>query len=228
MFYGNYSYWEYFAIDNLFPEWGVWEQFVYADFLRAFDLDGKRSTHPIQVSVNSTAEIDEVFDAISYSKGSCCVRMLIEWLGIDQFRKAIIAYLNKYAFSNAKTEDLWTSLKESLNVDAASMMKSWIYSSGYPVVTIKEHLEGNEKVLTLTQNRYLEDGGLDSEDSTIWYIPISYVLCNSDNSITEFKETMNEKSMILRIPASSKWIKFNKNQIDFIVSIIKALNIIAN
>src|SRR3989338_7880514 len=59
---GMATYLEYFAIDSLFPEWGVFEQFVHDDFFRAFDLDGKKSSHAIQVPVNSTAEIDEVFD----------------------------------------------------------------------------------------------------------------------------------------------------------------------
>jgi aminopeptidase N len=34
------------------------------------DLDGLENSHPIEVEVYSSAEIDEIFDAISYSKGA--------------------------------------------------------------------------------------------------------------------------------------------------------------
>lgn len=37
------------AADALFPEWGMWEQFVVTDQHAALRLDSLRSSHPIQV-----------------------------------------------------------------------------------------------------------------------------------------------------------------------------------
>ena len=38
-------------------------------------------THSLQVPVGPPSEVEEIFDAISYCKGSCVIRMLHGWIG---------------------------------------------------------------------------------------------------------------------------------------------------
>ena len=47
----------------------------------AFHLDCLRSSHPIEVPVSSPNEIDEIFDEISYSKGSVLINMIHNFIG---------------------------------------------------------------------------------------------------------------------------------------------------
>ena len=89
------------------------------------------------------ADVDEIFDAISYSKGSTVIRMLQSWLGgadgplllslslshisvartgKEPFRKGLVAYLAKFKYSNAVTQDLWDALSASSGKDVASVM----------------------------------------------------------------------------------------------------------
>ena len=63
-----------FAADHLFPQWSLWEQFVYGDQGSALKLDALRSSHPIQVPIKHAEEVEEVFDLISYNKGACVIR----------------------------------------------------------------------------------------------------------------------------------------------------------
>jgi puromycin-sensitive aminopeptidase len=37
---------------------------------RALELDALENSHPIEVEVHSSAQIEEIFDQISYSKGA--------------------------------------------------------------------------------------------------------------------------------------------------------------
>ena len=53
----------------MFPNWKAWEEFVRLDTAGALIRDSIKSTHPIEVKVNSPDEIEEVFDDISYGKG---------------------------------------------------------------------------------------------------------------------------------------------------------------
>ena len=55
-----------FDLEN-FP-WQVWEQFLKGEFGRGMELDSLKSSHPIEVPMRSAREVDEIFDAISYSK----------------------------------------------------------------------------------------------------------------------------------------------------------------
>jgi len=54
-----------------------------------------KASHPIEVDVKNPNEIGQVFDAISYSKGACIIRMLVNFLGFDLFLKGVRAYLKK-------------------------------------------------------------------------------------------------------------------------------------
>jgi aminopeptidase N len=58
--------------------------------------------------VETPAQIEESFDAIAYEKGGAVLRMLEYYVGPELFRKGINAYLEKYAYGNATTENFWT------------------------------------------------------------------------------------------------------------------------
>jgi puromycin-sensitive aminopeptidase len=72
---------EYLCVDHCLPELDIWTQFVNSDYCRALDLDSLKNSHPIEVTVGSPAETDEIFDAISYSKGASTIRMLHNYIG---------------------------------------------------------------------------------------------------------------------------------------------------
>ena len=37
----------------------------------------------VQVPVGPPSEVEEIFDTISYAKGSCVIRMLHDWIGTE-------------------------------------------------------------------------------------------------------------------------------------------------
>ncbi|ELK01597.1 Puromycin-sensitive aminopeptidase, partial [Pteropus alecto] len=78
---GFASWIEYLCVDHCFPEYDIWTQFVSADYTRAQELDALDNSHPIEVSVGHPSEVDEIFDAISYSKGASVIRMLHDYIG---------------------------------------------------------------------------------------------------------------------------------------------------
>jgi aminopeptidase N len=59
------------------------------------------NSHPISVPVNVPDEINEIFDTISYQKGSSVIRMMANFLQIDTFNRGISNYLHSNAYSNA-------------------------------------------------------------------------------------------------------------------------------
>lgn len=54
------------AVNHMFPEWRIWDRFVGEELERALDLDSLRSSHPIEVECKNSADVNEIFDAISY------------------------------------------------------------------------------------------------------------------------------------------------------------------
>lgn len=69
------------------------EQFVAAELHEAMAIDYFESSHPISQEVKNPAEINEIFDLISYRKGASVIRMLVNFLGEDTFRDGLTHYL---------------------------------------------------------------------------------------------------------------------------------------
>lgn len=75
------------AVDYLYPEWDIWSKFTSESLQAALVMDSLKGSHAIEVEVNDALEIDQIFDAISYMKGSSCIRMLSNHLGTQTFLK---------------------------------------------------------------------------------------------------------------------------------------------
>ena len=80
------------AIDRLYPEWDIWSKFTSEALQAALTMDSMKSSHAIEVEVNNALEIDQIFDAISYYKGSSCINMLSKFLGVETFLKVLVAW----------------------------------------------------------------------------------------------------------------------------------------
>lgn len=64
----------------------------------ALSLDSMRASHPIEVPVRNALEVDQIFDHISYLKGSSVIRMLSNHLGQEIFLKGVGDYLKLHAY----------------------------------------------------------------------------------------------------------------------------------
>jgi puromycin-sensitive aminopeptidase len=173
---GFASWIEYKSVDHLFPEWDMWTQFIFADTGPAMSLDGLRNTHPIEAEVKTPHDINELFDAISYSKGAAIIRMLEQFLGEETFRRGLVHYLSAHAYGNARTEDLWAALAHVSGKPVKEIMDTWTKQPGYPVVEVRHQDRGAAPPgLALAQRRFLydHDPQHDEPDAAIWRIPVA-------------------------------------------------------
>ncbi len=160
------NYMAYKAVDHFNPEWKIWEDYLYGETSRGLFKDTLKSTHPIEVEVNSPQEIEEIFDEISYAKGGCVLRMLEAYVGEEKFRLGVSSYLKKYSYQNAEASDLWNSIAEATNDNSIKqMMKSWISQSGYPLLEVSK----------IGQKISIKQSRCNKSNNQIWPIPISIV-----------------------------------------------------
>lgn len=81
-------------ITKVEPTFGMDDQFVVDVMQYVFAIDGLESSRPINSPANSRDEINQNYDAISYEKGACLLRMAENLVGKETYRKGIIRYLN--------------------------------------------------------------------------------------------------------------------------------------
>jgi len=138
-------------------------------YQQALQLDSLRASHPIEVPVRNALEVDQIFDQISYLKGSSVIRMLSNHLGQEVFLKGVGDYLRAHAYGNARTIDLWAALSAASGQDVLSFMDPWIRKIGFPVVTVAEE----PGQISIRQERFLSTGDVKTEENdTTWWIPV--------------------------------------------------------
>ncbi|XP_048758250.1 puromycin-sensitive aminopeptidase-like isoform X2 [Ostrea edulis] len=170
---GFASWIEYLCVDHCFPEFDIWTQFVNSDLGRALEMDALHNSHAIEIPVGHPDEVDEIFDAISYSKGASVIRMLHDYVGDESFRKGMNQYLTKFKYKNAVTEDLWESLGTASGKPVLDVMTTWTKQMGYPVVKVTERQDGSNRILTLTQEKFCANGIQPKDGSYTWMVPVS-------------------------------------------------------
>ncbi|CAH6720150.1 alanine/arginine aminopeptidase [[Candida] jaroonii] len=200
---GFATWMSWYACDSLYPEWKVWESYVTDDLQAALSLDGLRSSHPIEIPLKRANDVNQIFDSISYAKGSSLLKMISVWLGEETFVKGVSNYLKKFKWGNTKTTDLWDCLSEASGKDVNNVMGVWTKNMGYPVVSVKEL--GNQE-FEITQNRFLTTGDVKPEEDEIVY-PV-FLSIKTDEGIKNVE--LFEKST--KIKLDGDFFKINANQ----------------
>ena len=164
---GFATWMSWYSCNKFYPEWKVWQSYVSDDLQSALSLDSLRSSHPIEVPVKRADQINQIFDAISYSKGSCVLRMISKYLGEETFMEGIRRYLKKHAYGNTQTSDLWAALSDASGKDVEKIMDIWTKNVGYPVVTVTENEAS--KSIHVMQNRFLRTADVRPEEDKTLY-----------------------------------------------------------
>ena len=180
-------------VDKFYPEWDLWNQFVEDAMNVAMGLDSLKTTHPIDVKVNSPAEIREIFDAISYDKGGCVLRMLENYVGEPNFQRGLKKYLSDFKYKNAQGQDLWDAIGKASGMPVTAMINTWLKQPGFPLVEINQ--DGNN--LKIKQKRYLLESNKKFSKG-LWSIPLSLGL-EKETSKTLF----SKKSMSVKLPKNT-------------------------
>lgn len=160
---------EYLAVDQLYPDWGMWTQFIAEEQQQALKLDSLEHTHPIEAPINHPDEIRSIFDAISYSKGASVIHMLNKYLGETAFRDGLRYYLKQHEYKNTDTTDLWAAFEEVSGKPVKQFMHAWTSQAGFPI--LEAELEDK---LEVRQNRFLINAGSKPavDRTETWPIPL--------------------------------------------------------
>ncbi|CAI2377814.1 unnamed protein product [Moneuplotes crassus] len=209
---------EFLALDEIHPEFHVWDQFINDVFTSGISQDRGYRSHPIEINCKSPDDIDSIFDSISYAKGSAIIRMINAVMGEKNFQQCISKYLSLYKYKNTRTKDLWKVLEDGSSgsdgqtsqdskVDV-SFMDQWTKTKGFPIISIIREIsdENSQKFTVIQKSCHRND------IENLWKIPLNYITSSGitgDLILTERMEVIT-----LPIPESDI-IKFNHNSTTF-------------
>ncbi len=102
-----------------------------------------KDNYPVAHSLGGTARV--------YPKGSSVLQMLRYVLGDENFLRVIDAYLDKYAFQNVETNDLYQVIQDELGMNLDWFFEQWLYKGGEPHYEVSWELLGNKVQMVVRQ-----------------------------------------------------------------------------
>jgi alanyl aminopeptidase len=173
----------------------------------AMEVDSRASARQIRQPIESDHDIENAFDAITYSKGGAVLSMFERYLGKDEFQAGLRTYMDKFRFGSATSRDLVQTLGA---VSGQGTLESAFYTfldqPGVPALEVA--LDCQAKTLSLTQSRYAPLGTQVPEAS--WQVPVCVRYGQPGAPAKEKCQLVSEKTTSLALEgACPSWVMPN-------------------
>ncbi|KAF5543308.1 aminopeptidase 2 [Fusarium mexicanum] len=135
----------WYAADTMFPSWHFWDSYVADTLQKALGLDSLTSSHAVELFISDPTDAKQIYDEISYQKGSCILRMVLNSLGDTKFFDGLKLYLRRHQFQCTESDDLWKAWEEVTGESMATSMRIWTKQPGFPVLRVSESRDESGK-----------------------------------------------------------------------------------
>ncbi len=160
-----------------------WEEVIERTSARlgAMGADSLASARKIRQPIESSDDIVNAFDGITYAKGMAVLLMFESWMSESVFQRGLTRYLNEHAHRNATAADFIATLAAELQKagqsapstgttavggpeltrraeQLPSALQSFLDQPGVPLLSLALSCDAGAARLTVTQERYLPLG----------------------------------------------------------------------
>lgn len=158
------------AIQGVHPEYEP-ELGALSSTHGAMEVDSRTSARKIRQPIESDHDIENAFDAITYSKGAAVLSMFERYLGGDEFQAGLRRYMERFRFGNATARDLVRTLAEVSQEGALeTAFFSFLEQPGVPQLQVKLDCSSTPAALEIEQSRYVPLG-TSAQTQSLWQVP---------------------------------------------------------
>jgi aminopeptidase N/puromycin-sensitive aminopeptidase len=156
------------------PEWKIpQDEAISLDGI--LNVDAGKTTRTIRANADTPAEINEMFDGITYEKGGAVLAMVENYVGKETFRRGVHNYLAAHMYANATAEDFWDAQTKTSGKPVDKVMDSFVTLPGVPILRFSTPKNGTTQV---TQQRFFLSPGTQAEKPQtgpqIWTVPVCF------------------------------------------------------
>ncbi|MFW6052018.1 MAG: M1 family metallopeptidase [Myxococcota bacterium] len=180
------------------------------DVQHAMRADSLATARRIREPIDTSHDIRNAFDAITYEKGAAVLWMFEHWLGEATFRRGLQQYLRAHAFGTATTGDLLAALSAAAERDVAGPMRSFLDQVGVPLVEVGVSCTDEGTKLALRQQRYLPVGSR-AEADVAWQVPVCMHLGRGEGRVDQYCFLLREREqeVLLEGERCAEWVMPN-------------------
>jgi aminopeptidase N len=145
------------ATEKFHPEWNTRLNAV-GGREAAMNRDAVATTHPVVQRVQTVAQLGQAFDAITYQKGGAVIRMLENYVGEDAWREGVRAYMQKHAYGNTVSADLWSAVQAAAGKPILDIARDFTEQPGIPLIQVESATcNAGKTTLQLSQGEFTTD-----------------------------------------------------------------------
>lgn len=156
-------------IERFEPSWDIRAKSVL-DRNGAMRNDALTSARRIRQPIESTSDIFNAFDPITYAKGGAVLGMFERWLGEERFRQALQQYLARHSDGVADASAFLAALS-GVEPSAGEAFATFLEQAGLPLVSMELACGPAGAYLWLEQRRYVPLGSAGS-NAQVWQLPV--------------------------------------------------------
>jgi aminopeptidase N len=157
-------------VEAMHPEWNV-DQAVVAGMDGTLNLDAQPTTRAIRARADTPAEIEQMFDGISYGKASVVLLSVENYVGPETFRQGVHNYLAAHLYGNATAEDFWNAQTATSHKPVDKIMESLVAQAGVPLLTFGQPTGGK---VSASQNRFYLSPSIQPDAAQKWTLPVCF------------------------------------------------------
>lgn len=198
----------YRVVDELHPEWRVWDQFLGGSTDAALARDAMRDAPAIEIAGDEPVVINASNAPVLYSKGAAVLRQVEEYVGDEGFSRGLARYLREHRCGTATSRDLWAALDAESSRPVTAMMESWIGQAGHPLVTVE--LRGADLLLRQSRFTFLPEAA-----RQLWMIPIRVLVFDADGGERTVETLLTRDEQLVALGRQPRAYKLNAGQTGF-------------
>ena len=184
------------AVGQWKPEWHI-QQFVALGTDGVLNYDAGKVTRPIRANASTPAQINEMFDEITYQKGGAVLDMTENYEGKQVFRRGVHKYLKAHMYGNATAQDFWNAQTAVSGKPINKVMDSFITEPGAPLVKLTAPQNGSA---TATQQRFYLSPDIQANGNQTWMIPVCFKTGASAEA-TPKCDLLTSRQQTLQVPS---------------------------
>jgi aminopeptidase N len=195
---GFAQYMAYQALASLKPNERIWKRFYESIKPAAYEIDSTEGTTPIYQDIPNLADAKSAYGAIVYSKAPGVLKQLSFYLGAENFRNGLRAYLKEHAYANAEWSDLVHALEQASGKPLDHWADMWIRHRGMPQVDVSWSCSGDRLThLSLWQHDVL---GTDA----VWPVATEILLDFPEGRVSPIRMEFETRSAEVPINAGAR------------------------
>jgi len=169
--------------------------------------DSLASARRVRQPIESTHDITNAFDGITYQKGAAVLAMLEHYLGDEPFRRGLHDFLAAHAGGNATTDDLVAALAKASGKDLAPLAASFLEQPGVPAIAAELRCAAGHGSVAIAQSRWRPVGSTVPPDGS-WTVPVC-VRAGLGKRAVQACTLLTAATGEIELPACADWVMPN-------------------